>query len=313
MARHGWQVAALAACAAALVPASAGFWGPLHGAEDGDGFIFHEDTTGLAAVRGTSAGFAVVFANGRDQAKIPYIVEHLFLGAVPALVHPSPERILAIGIGSGGTPFSLGVRKETRRILAVEIVGAELAALRRHAARSGDQRLGRLLRDPRYELVVGDGRRMLSESSERFDVIEADAIPPDSARSGLLYSREYFSAARERLAPGGLMAQWRASDRVARTFASVFPYVVDVGVFVLLGSDQPIRVDIAELTARLHDPEIQRYLQLAPEDLERLEKQWLKNPATTLASGVPVPAEDTERDLHPRDEYFLNAPGDRGL
>jgi hypothetical protein len=64
------------------------------------------------------------------------------------------------------------------------------------------------LGDPRVRLVVEDGRHYLRTRQERFDIITAEPPPPMIAGVVNLYSREYFKALAERLAPGGLATYW---------------------------------------------------------------------------------------------------------
>ena len=71
--------------------------------------------------------------------------------------------------------------------------------------------------------MVGDGRRFVMQSRERFDVIEADALRPNSAYSGNLYSREYFELLRSRLTPGGLAVTWGADITDSAHVYGCFP------------------------------------------------------------------------------------------
>ena len=87
--------------------------------------------------------------------------------------------------------------------------------------------------------MVGDGRHALALDATRYDVIEADAILPKTALSGLLNSQEFFRQVRSKLAPGGIYVQWAPTERSIETFRSVFPYVTMVHP-ALLGSDRPI-------------------------------------------------------------------------
>ena len=95
---------------------------------------------------------------------------------------------------------------------------------------------------------------MLFTDESLYDVIEADALYPHSSRAGLLFSVEFFRQVRGRLNPGGIYVQWLASERTERTFRAVFPYIVRMGDLALVGSDQPITVDMAVLAARLRGP-----------------------------------------------------------
>jgi spermidine synthase len=300
-------LAALLLLTAVIFPSGPQLWGWLHGAGPGDFFIVAEDATGVAALRRPAdpSQPAILFANGQSQATIPFLSLHGFLGALPALVHPQPERILIIGIGSAGTPYAAGVNPATRHITAVEIVGSELDVLRIYAGHEGGQPLSRFFADPRYRIVIGDGRRELALTGEKYDIIQADAIRPTGSHSGLLYSREFFEAVSARLAEGGIMAQWRATPRVEATFVSVFPYVVNVGNFVLLGSHRPIVYDAQALLQRLEEPAVRDYLVAGAFEVGHM-RPWLEAPPIFWTADTPRPPAETNTDLHPRDEYYLN-------
>jgi hypothetical protein len=84
----------------------------------------------------------------------------------------------------------------------------------------------------------------------------------------MLYSREFLEAARSRLAPGGVYAQWfhlyetddEIVELVLRTYASVFPHVsvwlAGPQDLLLLGFDRIERaLDVSALEARFHQPD----------------------------------------------------------
>jgi len=236
----------------ALTPSNSRLWAALHGS-GGAGATVVEDSTGVTAIiaRGERA---TLYSGGNEQGEIPFLDVHVILGALPALAHPHPQDLLIIGIGSGGTPYSAGLRPETRSILAVELVASQLPALTTFARNTASAPLQALFADPRYRLVVGDGRRALAHTDQRFDLIQADAVQPWRAGSGLLYSREFFEQARARLATGDLMAQWMPTERTAVTFRQVFPYGVQIGEFMLLGGNEPVVYQPEALLQRLDDP-----------------------------------------------------------
>jgi len=85
---------------------------------------------------------------------------------------------------------------------------------------------------PQAHIVIDDGRRYLERSTQKFDLITIDPPPPvEAAGSSMLYSEEFYAAARKRLRPGGILAQWipdgDAEDfaAVARSLHNSFPYV----------------------------------------------------------------------------------------
>ena len=58
-------------------------------------------------------------------------------------------------------------------------------------------------------MVIDDGRRYLERTTQQFDLITIDPPPPvEAAGSSMLYSEEFYAAARKRLRPGGILAQW---------------------------------------------------------------------------------------------------------
>lgn len=292
-----------------IYPDNTWLWSRLHGQQSDEAFFLAEDSTGVAAIRQPPDRPSTLFANGQGQSRAPFTLQHIVLGVLPALVHPAPEQVFVIGIASGGTPYAAGINPATRRVVAVEIVGAELDLLKVYAQQpfAGSAIVQRLLADSRYEFVIGDGRRELIRTDQRFDIIEADAIPPVASHSGMLYSFEYFESARARLADGGLMTQWRATPRVERTFRQVFPYGANIGNFVLLGSNAPVDFDRQAVLARLQAPGLSRYLTGATVEGIEAVRKWISEASIDL--WTPDTARDVldvNTDLLPKDEFYLN-------
>jgi hypothetical protein len=165
-----------------------------------------------------------VLHRGFAQGSVPFWEGHVLLGVLGPLLHPAPERVLAIGVGSGATPWGALVSPATREVRAVELVGPVLDVLRGIAEARPEGAVAELLSDPRLRLEYGDGRRALARGTERYDVIEADAILPQSSHSGLLYSAEFLRTVRARLEPGGSTCNgrrrrgwWKPSPPSSRT------------------------------------------------------------------------------------------------
>jgi spermidine synthase len=79
-----------------------------------------------------------------------------------------------------------------------------------------------LLRSPKSEIVIDDGRFYLERSTAQYDVITIDPPPPVAAAgSSLLYSKEFYSVASKHLRPDGILQQWLPEADPAVT-ASVF-------------------------------------------------------------------------------------------
>lgn len=292
---------------AAIFPGNDSLWARLHGVGDGQQADVAEDHTGLALLRRFENGYYLMYIQGHSQSCLPVCTVHAFLGAIGPLVHPAPERVLVVGVAAGGTPYSAGVNPATRSVRAVEIVAPTLDLIDRFVARGGKFGIDRLKRDPRFELVVGDGRHDLFVEGLTYDVIEADAMLPHTSHSGLLYSREYFGRVRTALKPGGIAVQWAPTPRTIATFRAVFPHVVYAEP-ALLGSDRPIAYDAARIAARLDEPAIRDYLSDAEVNIDELRARVLSAHVIVWGPADMVAATDINTDLWPRDEYYLNNP-----
>jgi hypothetical protein len=292
---------------AVIFPSPQRFWGDLHRLKEGQQFWVAEDSTGVSAIREDEVR-AVFYANGLSQGELPYLSIHGFLGATPALVHPNPRRMMLIGIGSSATPYAVGINETTEEIILVEIIGSELDVLRDYQGGRFGGPIRQIFDDPRYQIIVGDGRRELALSDEPFDIIQADAIYPSSSHSGLLYSKEFFEQAKAHLAPGGLMAQWRPTQRVEDTFVQVFPYVVNIGDALLLGSNSPINYNREATYERFFEPMIAEYLRAGAMDPEQVAVINLFTGGEFWYPETPRPDVPINTDLFPRDEYYLNNP-----
>jgi predicted membrane-bound spermidine synthase len=280
------------------------FWKWVHQVPDSVDTVHAEDRTGVALVRLDPQARLYVF--GHSQSHLPFQPYHILLGAVGPLVHSSPKSVLVIGSGLGATPYAAGLSPSVDRVRVVELVEPVYEVQRKLLSTGRDDGLAALLGDKRYEWVAGDGRRDLAGSAALFDVIEADAILPRTAGSGLLYSKEFFELVRSRLAPGGIAVQWAPTQRTVSTFVSVFPHAVLLKPLgVLLGSEEPILFSPQSLLARLREPAIKARLEdakLTPEQVA----EWATTQSALWGPESPRPDSSVNKDLFPRDEYYLN-------
>jgi hypothetical protein len=313
--KGGWnrkpELALAAACGVALValPGNAALWSRLHAERPGHRTAWAEDRSGVAFFRDDSADPAQphgpFFIQGFSQGRIPFLPIHQFLGAVGPLIHPNPERVWTIGIGSGGTPWAAGVSPATQEVRAIELVGPVITALEDLAERYPHGPIAEMFRNPRWRLEYGDGRRALSKGDDLYDVIQADAILPEGSHSGLLYSEEFLQAVRRRLAPGGLYVQWGPTRRTVETFAAVFPHtLLLMPGSVLIGSDSPIPFDAERLEARLADPVVAAHLARGNRDF--LDYAALFAGASLRWSPATPRGAAPLTDVFPRDEFYLN-------
>jgi spermidine synthase len=295
------------ALAIIIFPNHHSYWTNFSGMKKKEGFIFHESHSALSSIKTEKMEekeVSLVFVNGLGQSILPYAIDdiHVALGAIPALVHPYPKTIGVIGLGSGGTLFGISSRPETQHIDCFEIITNQPSVLKEYARKKGDKILSNLLDDNRIRIVLKDGRYELQNSELKYDIIEADALRPFTSYAGNIFSIEYFKTVRSRLNKGGIIATWMPTSRVRSTFSNVFPYVYEIGHFLLIGSDRPVMIDKEEIKKRLQIPSIKNYYVKAGVDMSQLMTHYFFD-VSEIQSGTVSFLEDINTDMFPRDEF----------
>jgi spermidine synthase len=308
----------------AVFPSNERLWGYLHGATPENFALVEGRSCVNAFVR--EGDLQQLHVNANSQNPYPWDDWHVLIGLLPALVHAAPERGLAIGLGAGGTTYGLLLDPRMKDVETVEICYGLNDLLREIGDRgAGEPRA--MFDDPRLDYRVGDGRKHLIIADEPYDVVVVDALRPQSAYSGNLYSVEFYETVAEHLAPNGIILQWVASSRVLTTAAEVFPHVSTVttpermlfassggaGRYVsaqfMLASKDPIVLDREATAARFRalaqnsSLSAQQRASIEQFLVDDLELQPVRSGEPRSA---PTPELQLNRDLFPRDEYFLN-------
>jgi spermidine synthase len=215
------------------------------------------------AVTKTRSGWRYFHGAGKVQASSDPQDMRLqrMLGHLAALTHKTrnPESVLVVALGAGVTAGSFVPYDSVKRIVICEI---EPLVSRQVAPRFAKENYN-VVGDPRTRIVPDDGRHFMRTTHEKFDVITSDPIDPWVKGCAALNTVEYYRMSRDRLNPGGVMALWmplyesslEAAKSLIATFFQVFPNGIlwsnDTGGagydVVLLGSLDPIRVDVDEL------------------------------------------------------------------
>jgi len=185
---------------------------------------------------------------------------------LPMLLHARPRTALVIGFGSGTTPGA-ALLVDGATVTCCEIEPAVFAASS-HFARVNHQPE----RSRSFSMVFDDGRSYLQGSREEYDLVISEPSNPWLAGISNLFTTEFYTAVRDKLNQGGILAQWvqtySFSDAeyglILRTVASVFPHRVllttqsKFGDTVLLASDSPIALTperMAEAQRRIDESE----------------------------------------------------------
>jgi spermidine synthase len=304
-----WATAGTAAFAAAAVTAPDPFAIALARRYPGERLLWSQEGP-QASVNVHQMGQARVFyLDGKHQADDTALVVriHREMGALALAVHPSPRKVLVIGLGGGVTAgaVALDPRAQVDVVeLSRSVVGG--AEWFRHV--NGD-----VLRRPNVRLRVDDGRNVLLLTPERYDAVTADIIQPHHAGAGSLYSAEYFRLARQALGEDGIMVQWispRSEQHyklILRTFLSVFPEASLWGDgSLVVGSAARLGLTPESFALRLEEPGVRDAL--APLGVTDYPSLRALHRADGPALRAFVGEGPLLTDDRPLVEYFLSLP-----
>ena len=179
-------------------------------------------------------------------------------GILAATLHPNPRRALVIGLGTGSTSGWLGAIPSMERVDTLELEAVVLRAAKDCAVVNRNA-----LDNPKVRIDIADAREVLVTSRDKYDLIFSEPSNPYRAGIASLFTVEFYRAAVERLAPGGLFAQWvQAYDidastlrTIFKTIKTVFPHVdtfrTTDGDLVLLASRHMPVYDIDHIRRRM--------------------------------------------------------------
>jgi len=191
----------------------------------------------LAVTEGSAATVAVIRRGDDVKIKInnhytlggsgSRILE-AFQGELPLLVHPNPQTVNILGLGTGITAGA-ALYYPLQSLTVTEVIPEVVRAADDYFA---DYSNG-LFYDPRAQVIAEDGRNYLRGTAAAFDVIISDLFVPWKAGVGGLYSVEHYQSVRAHLRDGGIFMQWLPAyqlsadsfETITRTLLAVFPQV----------------------------------------------------------------------------------------
>lgn len=278
-----------------------------------DKFHLAEDRSCENALKVLDDGQEEMTINGSSQNNYPFDDFHVLLGLTPTLMLDDPQHAMALGLGIGATPYGISLDPRVDKVHTVEICGPQVPLLKDLGERRAPE-LKKLFSDPRHDMLVGDGRDYLLRGQDPLDLVVVDTLRQQSAFSGNLYSVEFYQLVSDRLTEDGMIAEWLPTPRTLNSVLEVFPYVMlfEVPTYYnsvfFVASKKPIEFDRAEV--------LQRFAQMSPDsglspEIKASAQTFLENtkPGCLIIPENVAPLTDdniVNRDLHPRDEYFLN-------
>ncbi len=185
-------------------------------------------TTTVAVGRSTTTGNIWLSLNGKVDASTGRdMATQELSGTLPVQIarphHPEPD-VVVVGLASGVTA-SRALESGAASVSVLEIEPAVVRAARHFEAANHH-----LLDDPRTTVHVVDARAWLASGSDRHAVLISEPSNPWLTGVSNLFTREYWTLTRGRLADDGVFCQWiqlyalppEAFVGLIRTFLSVY-------------------------------------------------------------------------------------------
>jgi spermidine synthase len=185
------------------------------------------------------------------------------LGHLTTLTSAHPRSILVIGCGAGITAGAVSIDPRVDRETIVEIEPLVPQAASRYFGEPNFD----VLRNPKVQLRIDDGRRYVITTKERFDGITIDPLDPWVKGAANLYTKEFLEVLKRHLNPGGVVTMYiqlfetdlEAVKSSVATFFEVFPngtiwgntYEGKGHDMVLLGQVEPPRIDLDQMEQRV--------------------------------------------------------------
>jgi spermidine synthase len=161
----------------------------------------------------------------------PWLVRAYSLSAI----HPNPEEVLVIGLSGGAWVQITAANPYVKHIICVEINHSYREVIASHPV------VASLLKNPKIEIVIDDGRRWLERNPDRkFDAILMNTTQHYREYASNLLSREYLQLAARHMKPGGVF-QYNATGslRVHQTALEVFDHVMLLLNNLVIWKDEP--------------------------------------------------------------------------
>lgn len=186
-------------------------------------------------------GRCLILDGKLQSAEADEFIYHEALVHPPLICHPSPETVFIAGGGEGATLREVLSHRTVKQVIMVDL-DREVVDICRCWLPSWHQGA---FDDSRVELIFADARSYLARDQRTYDVIIMDITDPvEGGPSYLLFTREFYLIAREKLNPKGIICVQAGPSRlpsyqlylnVYRTLKEVwpcvFPYQAEVPSF----------------------------------------------------------------------------------
>lgn len=209
-------------------------------------------------------GKTVLYVDGKPDATSNLDARTRALGAlIPLAIAPKTEDAFIIGLGGGLSTAILSQSPFVNSVTVAEISRGVINAVKYFDPFNGD--LTKNLSKVRFQ--EGDAYQLLRAEEKKFDLILSEPSNPYVQGVDKLFTKEFYLAAKQRLKPKGVYAQWfplfhfdsETAKIAIKSFMSAFPYatlwVTTGDAFTLIGATERFDVDFELLKQRFEASE----------------------------------------------------------
>jgi spermidine synthase len=222
--------------------------------------FYKEGITGTIVVA-QSKDEVYLYTNGKaDANSVGDLATQVSLAQVPMIIHPNPESVFVIGFGAGTTIGNVLAHKNVKRAFVAEI-SPEVIDASKYFERVNQKPL----KDKRLTIIKDDGVSALRTSNQKHDIIISQPSNPWSAGVGNLFTSEFFQDCKEKLNPGGIVAQWfslyEMNDEnlrlilrtVLKEFRNVELWQIGTNDILMLCSEEKLNMDLAKMEIKFRE------------------------------------------------------------
>jgi len=186
----------------------------------------------VKVIKTTDFGRMLNIDNLTQSSEVDEFVYHEALVHPAMIFHACPKSVFIGGGGEGATAREVLRHKTVERLVMVDLDDAVIQVSKTHLP----EWVGGCYDDPRMELIIGDAKAWIENTTEKFDVIILDICDPTEGGPGIaLYYQSFYKTVLSRLNPGGifvtqsggagLLTYLDCFTVINRTIREVFPKV----------------------------------------------------------------------------------------
>ena len=216
----------------------------------------------------------------------------------PMLFHEKPQTILVLSGGAGGMIHEI-LKYPVTQVDYVELDPLLLKLVQRFQTPLTQSELA----DPRVRIHYSDGRLFLRKTQSLYDIIFIGLSAPHELQSNRLFTSEFFSMAKRKLNPGGIIVltlpgsltylspELRDLNRcILETLRDVYRHVRiipgDVNLYLSSDSDPLGKITLQEIVKRYEERRIRTGLLTKGYIEDRLQERWSQWLSKSLEAGA---------------------------